>query len=254
MSPTIWTRCGGLTNQRELAGEGLRVVEGQHVNSTRKLVDSDEEQSLLEALLDEGAKPPRPKGARFEGLHYLLYTPFRHPPLNGGTRFGSRHERGVFYAANEKRTALAEWAYYRLAFLEGSAADLGTTTAPVTTFKALFATKNGIDLTRMPFAEWRSRLASPCSYADSQPLGREMRSGGIEAVAFFSARQRDGVNFALFEPCFRKRAPQAPETWFCTFNRERVEFKSQSVFETAVESFVRAQFEVDGRLPVPATA
>ena len=59
-------RCGG-------------VVEAQHRNATRRLVDSDAEQELLESLIDR-VKPPVPAGAEFQGLHYLLLTPFRHPP------------------------------------------------------------------------------------------------------------------------------------------------------------------------------
>jgi hypothetical protein len=251
MLPTIWTRCGGPTNQRELEVEGFRVVEGQHVNSTRKLVDSDAEQRVVEELID-GAKPPRPKGDDFEGLHFLLYTPFRHPPLKGGTRFGTRTERGVFYAARELETALAEWAYYRFVFLEGSLAELGTIISPTTTFKAAISTKKAIDLTQAPFAELKEQLASPCSYADSQALGREMRADGIEAVAFFSSRRREGVNYALFEPCFGDDRPLSLESWSCRFNRELVEFKKHNVFEDVLMSFERVSFEVGGVLPMPA--
>src|SRR5207253_10794125 len=67
-----------------------RVVEAQFRNSTRKLVDSDDEQRALEELLDAKAKLSVPAG--FEGLHYLLYTPFRHPPLRHGSRFGRSEE------------------------------------------------------------------------------------------------------------------------------------------------------------------
>jgi hypothetical protein len=91
------------------------------VTSTRKLVDSDDEQQVLEGLIDT-AKPPWPTGRRFVGLHYLLATPFRHPPLRYGSRFGTRRERGIFYCAEEQATVLAEKAYYVLLFLEGTEA------------------------------------------------------------------------------------------------------------------------------------
>src|SRR5881398_2343042 len=116
MSPTIWTRCAGDSRVRPVSGTFRRVVEDQFRNSTRKLVDTDAEQAALEALLDEHAKPKVPDD--LAGLHYLLSTPFRHPPLRNGSRFGTRFERGVLYGAREVEVAFAEIAYYRLLFLE----------------------------------------------------------------------------------------------------------------------------------------
>lgn len=116
MSQSIWTRCAERFEPQRLAGPAWRAVESQHVTSTRKLVDSDDEQQVLEALIDT-AKPPWPLGRRFVGLHYLLATPFRHPPLRYGSRFGMRRERGIFYCAEAQSTVFAEKAYYVLLFL-----------------------------------------------------------------------------------------------------------------------------------------
>ena len=77
MSSNIWTRCAGSSEIRPLAAEPWRVVEAQHQISTRKLVDTDEEQAILEDVL-ERHKPPAPEAGR---LHYLLFTSFRYPPL-----------------------------------------------------------------------------------------------------------------------------------------------------------------------------
>src|SRR5205807_8348452 len=149
MSPSIWTRCAGPSEARRLSGRFRRVVEAQFRNSTRKLVDSDEEQRVLEELLDARAKLPVPAG--FEGLHYLLYTPFRRPPLRNGSRFGTRRERGILYAARELPTAFAEISYYRLVFLEGSAAPLGTIAVELTAFSFGIAARRAVDLTKPPF-------------------------------------------------------------------------------------------------------
>ena len=83
-----------------------RIVEAQHQYATRKLVDSDHEQYLLEQLID-AAKPPKPSESRFADLHYLLYSPFRYPPLPYGSRFGRRFERGIWYGAEHIDTVLA---------------------------------------------------------------------------------------------------------------------------------------------------
>src|SRR5256885_2917733 len=146
MSQTSWPRCAGSSEVRPLGGRFHRVVEAQFRNSTRKLCDSDEEQEVLEKLIDERAKAPVPAG--FEGLHYLLSTPFRHPPLRNGSRFGTRQERGILYGARDLPTAFAEVAYYRLLFLEGTEADLGVVSVELTAFSFGIAARLAIHLTR----------------------------------------------------------------------------------------------------------
>ncbi len=103
MSSSIWTRCAGDSELRSLRLSPWRVVESQHQVSTRKLVDSAEEQVLLEEMIDR-VKPPDITGGR---LHYLLFTPFRYPPLKHGSRFGGRRERGIWYGSGDRRTALS---------------------------------------------------------------------------------------------------------------------------------------------------
>ena len=63
MSSSIWTRCAGESELRDLALEPYRVVESQHQVATRKLVDSNAEQAVLEDLI-ETAKPPDPTAGR----------------------------------------------------------------------------------------------------------------------------------------------------------------------------------------------
>src|SRR3954470_4873943 len=130
MSSSIWMQCGGASNARALETEPWRVVEAQHQVSTRKLVESDEEQRLLEELID-AAKPPERTRSR---LHYLLFTPFRYPPLRHGSRFGTRHEPGIWYGSESLHTAFAEVAYYRLLFLEGTRARLEPLETTLTAF------------------------------------------------------------------------------------------------------------------------
>src|SRR2546421_5675839 len=157
MSPSIWTRCAGPSEVRRLTGRFRRVVEAQFRNSTRKLVDSDDEQRALEELLDAKAKLPVPAG--FEGLHYLLYTPFRHPPLRHGSRFGTRREWGILYAARELPTAFAEVAYYRLVFLEGTAAPLSPIQGDLTAFSFRLAAQRGGAPTQGPLREVPARIS-----------------------------------------------------------------------------------------------
>ncbi len=197
MSSSIWTRCGARANLRRLGGKAWRVVEGQHVVSTRKLVDSVAEQEILERLIDR-VKPPVPDEPEFRGLHYLLSTPFRYPPLRHGSRFGLRTERSLWYGSFLPRTAFAETAYYRIIFIEGTTADLGSITQEQSLFCVQVATRRGVDLTRPPFEEHRASIASPTSYDATQGMGADMRADGVKAFRYPSARDaRGGKNLAL---------------------------------------------------------
>ena len=222
MSSNIWTRCAERFEPQRLSGPAWRAVESQHVTSTRKLVDSDDEQQVLEALI-ETAKPPWPTGRRFVGLHYLLATPFRHPPLRYGSRFGTRRERGIFYCAEEQATVFAEKAYYVLLFLEGTEADIEPLTRPLTVFQVRVSTKKGADLTQAPFDDYVELISSPTSYGDSHLLGASMREAGVAAFRFVSARDpKAGANLGLFEPVFTTKQPTNAEQWICTATRARV--------------------------------
>jgi hypothetical protein len=226
------------------------VVEAQHRISTRKLVDSAQEHELLEELIDR-VKPPDPGGGR---LHYLLFTPFRYPPLAHGSRFGGRRERGIWYGSMDRPTAFAEVAYYRLLFLEGSHASLGTVETPLTAFTARARTERGIDLAAAPFDAHRRPIASPTSYTASQALGTAMRGAGVEAFRYPSARDtREGINVGVFVPSvFGQAKPRSFETWHCAASRTRVEVTQGDYFKRHTYSFPRAQFLVQGELPAPA--
>lgn len=249
-------RLGGDTltfEPRAMAFESWRVVESQFVVSTRKLVDSDEEQRLLEELID-GVKPPVPSGAEFEGLHYLLSTPFRHPPLRSGTRFGRATERGVWYGARELETCFAEVAYYRLLFLEGSAARLEPVTVELTAFLTEINCERGVDLTEPPFEAYEAQLTSKVSYGTTHAVGAQLRAAEVEVVLFRAVRTRQrGTNVALFTPAFGSKNPVAgkEQAWVCTTDRQKVELRRKNVMRRgAAETFryPRQQFEVDGTL------
>ena len=248
-------QCGGRRNLRSYEGALWRVVEAQHRNATRRLVDSDAEQELLESLIDR-AKPRSPGGPEFEGLHYLLLTPFRHPPLTHGSRFGTRAERSLFYGSEALQTAMAETAYYRLVFLEGTAAALSPLTVELSAFRADVRTKAAVDLTRPPFDVHHRMLASRSRYEATQRLGTEMRADGVELVRYPSARDVQGApNVALFTPrALARKEPRVQfEIWRCVATRERVEMQKLDWFERRRLVFPRAQFEVGGALPAPAT-
>jgi hypothetical protein len=218
--------------------------------ATRKLVDSDREQAMLEDLL-ESAKPSAPDAG---GLHYLLSTPFRYPPLPHGSRFGSRWEPGIWYGCEALRTAFAEVAYYRLLFLDGTDANLDGVETDLSAFRASVDTARGVDLTTPRFARWRARLGSKTSYAATQPLGSAMRDAGVDACRYVSARDiDDGINIALLAPtAFASARPKTVQSWHSVSTRASVEISKRDYFERASYQFPRETFLVQGALPHPA--
>ena len=250
MSSDIWTACAGGSELRTLAVDSWRAVESQHQVATRKLVDTDAEQLLLEQLIDS-VKPPVPAGG---ALHYLLFTPFRYPPLPNGSRFGTSRERGIWYGSERQATLFAEVAYYRLLFLHGTSATLGTVETELTAFRVLVRTARGIDLARAPFSAYERVLTLRTTYARTQALGRAMRDAGVEVFRYRSARDAGrGANVGVFDPvAFGRRRPRELETWHCTATRERVEMRRRDYFSAAAFAFTVDQFLVGGALPAPA--
>ena len=246
----IWAACAAQVHLEPIAGEAIRVVESQEQIATNALVDDLAEQAQLEALLD-AAKPPAPAGTGH--LHYLLATPFRYPPLRHGSRFGTRNEPSLFYASLQLRTALAETAYYRLVFWSGMATPppSGKLVTAHTVFGASYGTEHGLRLQHQPFTEFRSQIANPERYSDSQLLGRHMRATGVEAFEYPSARDTEGgTNIAMFSPnALQRTRPTFQQAWLCDTDAARVMFYSA---EESSYVYAREAFLVDGELPQPA--
>ena len=254
MSLDIWTQCGAEANVGPRSWVAWRVVEGQHRVATLPLVDTLADQARLEQLIDS-AKPPRSADPAFDNLHYLLSTPFRYPPLRHGSRFGTVDQLSIWYGALELDTALGEVAYYRLLFLEGTAADLREVRSEYTAFRVGVETPRGVDLTGPGFADFADALTDPAGYAAAQALGRAMRGAGVEAFCYASARRRGGRGVGLFTPrAFAARSPDPHvKTWKCLVTRGQVVFYRQGLTRPFDERrFDRAGFAVDGRLPAPA--
>jgi len=246
----LWEECGLEGHIEPVDGTLTRIVESQEQVATTGLVDTLEEQGLLEDMLDT-AKPPPRLGS--EGLHYLLMTPFRYPPLRHGSRFGRRYEPSILYGSLSAEAALAEAAYYRLVFRAGMETPPAS---PIrsrhTLFRANYQTDRGLRLHQPPCSEKRSILTDPADYAATQALGSAMRDAGVLAFEFHSARDpQGGINVGLFEPtALASRAPTGQEQWLCEVTGDQVTFLHPT--SRRIERFPATTFHVDGQLPQPA--
>lgn len=250
--PDIWQACHGPEQLRPLMGNLVRLVESQLQVATLQLVDTLEEQALLESLL-EGSKPPLPTGS--EGLHYLLKTPFRYPPLRWGSRFGRVHEPALFYGATRIETVMAESAYYRFVLWDGMALPppSGRIRSEHSSFEARYQATQGLRLQAAPFSRYETVLIHPRDYRATQQLGSAMRAAGIEAFEYRSARcLQQGINVALYTAAaFRERQPRRLTPWLCETTLDYVAFKPVHAPDPP-RFFPRTAFLVDGGLPLPA--
>lgn len=239
---SIWTESEGIKFAKSLNLEPWRMVESQHISSSRDLVESSEEHDLLEGLLENS----KPRIAN--NKHYLIYTPFRYPPLKYGSRFGNTYEQSLWYGSINLLTALAEVAFYRLKFFADTSADLEYIEIPMTAFKAYIQTENGIDLTTPHFKKYQDRISNKTSYADSQKLGAEMRDANIEAFIFTSARDKTfGKNVAAFTPdVFKMKNNQyitGMQNWRCIANQNIIEFTRDEILCRKHHEFFKEEFE-----------
>jgi hypothetical protein len=220
------------------------VVEGQHVTSTRKLVDSREEHELLERMIDD-AKPRVP--ADCAGAHYLLSTPFRYPPLKYGSRFGDRTQRSLWYGAETVETCLCETAFYRFWFLRDSDAALAPLSTEHTAFRVRVQSPRAIDLTNPPFSASAPRLASKTEFGDAQQIGADMRAAAVDCFRYFSARHAGGICVGVFTCAAFAGPPFGEQSWHCYTDRTSVEFTWR--MEMKRVAFPLETFLVDGKLP-----
>jgi hypothetical protein len=194
-------------------------VEAQHRVSTIALVDTLEEQALLEQLLED-SKPALPPQAK--GLHYLLSTPFRYPPPPRGSRFRSPIDPGVFYGADEIRTACAELGYWRWRFLMDCPALEAIDAKPQTLFRTDIATA-AVDLRKPPFAVDAVAWTHPTDYTHCQQFASVARESAVGAICYESVRdpEKAGCIAVLHPQAFTDR-PLEVQTWLLSIARRKV--------------------------------
>ncbi len=199
MPVNIWTATALASEAKPWRGSGWRAVESQHKITTLGLVHGSlNDQAILEEILEQ-AKPPIPQQA--QGLHWLLSTPFRYYPLPGGSRFRRSDAPGVFYGAEDRKTACAETGYWRLQMWRDSEglAEQQKTVA-LTLFEFHAATPSAIDLSMPLLNTDRAIWMDAKDYTATQQLAEDARMANIELIRYESVRHHGGYCLALLSP------------------------------------------------------
>ena len=220
----MWTVPALASEARGFAADAWRVVESQSRVATMKIVDSLDEQAILEAELD-GSKPVVPLSCK--KLDYLLATPFRYAPYPNGSRFRrARQREGCLCCSEQVETAIAEAAFYQLKFfLASPGTPLPRNPQERTAFRVPVETSAALDLTVPPLNRNRATWTDPAGYAACQDLADIARGAKIEAIRYESVRDPGhGANLALLSPAsLAANTPTSLQTWWMLLRRDRVD-------------------------------
>ena len=208
----VWSPAWFETGVRTKTTDLWRGVEAQHVVATMRLADNAAEQRVLEELL-EASKPALPPEAA--GKHYLLFTPFRYrSPF--ASRFRRPHEPGVWYGAEELRTACGEVAYWKWRFLMDSDALRDSALHTQHTFFKARVRGRCADLTAAPWRKAARAWTHKSDYAPCQAFGAAAREQRVDWVRYAAVRVLDGICGAVFAlSALVLREPLQQQTWAC---------------------------------------
>lgn len=242
-----WRQLPIADSLRTLRMHAWRCVESQYIPATMKLVDTPDEQKLLEDLL-ESSKPPLPSTAK--GKHFLLYTPLRYRPRQD-SRFRKVGSTGIWYGAASIKTALCEVAYWRRQFVNDNAATSQQVLKGriITTDHSVFAAEvkgKCLDLTSEPWLKWRE-LWRADSYAATHAVADAANTAGASWIRYESARieaQKDKshlcaatFNLDALNPIKGKPIESTIINWRCLVKADSVTFVRDLLGKQEIEVF-----------------
>jgi len=225
-----WTPAWFDTTIAPRSMQAWRGVEAQHVVSTLRLVDTPEEQSLLESLLDT-SKPALRQTTTPK--HDLLTSPFRYSPAHP-SRFRPAGSVGQWYGAESEFGACAELAYWRHRFLmESAGLQEETLLSEHSLFQARIAGR-AIDLMHHPWSQARRDWTHRTDYSATHALAAAAKTRGVQWIHYESARAPEIACAVVFDPdCLFEPDPSLDHTlqrWICKTSKTSVMFvgKAQS--------------------------
>lgn len=167
-------------------GNVWRVIEGQYRPSTARIVDTNDEQRVLEEILED-TKPPVPEPCQH--LDWQFRSPFRYGCYPVSSRFRRMGRTpGVFYASERSITALIETTWGRIRSLQASQGTPWPRTAlEHTAICAEVDVSAAVDLTIKPAASG-GKWTDPADYSDCLELSDTARQQGCDVIRYQSVR------------------------------------------------------------------
>ena len=247
MSSPTWTPRAVVSEAASLRHDLWRAVEAQHVVATMALVDTLDEQHALSGF----SMPASPRSRMMPGVSTACCS----------RRFATLHPRGaiagagagVFYGADEVRTACAELGYWRWRHLLEVPALSAMPAKPQTVFRVKLATR-AIDLRKPPFLRDREVWTHPDDYAGTQRFGVAARGAGIGAIRYESVRdpEHGGCCAVLAWDAFARPAPVEQQTWMLLVARERVVWQRTGALRADAHEFPASGWSTPTRASHPS--
>ena len=200
-----------------------RGVETQYIAASMKLVDTLQEQAVLEQLL-EGSKPAAPPHEA--GMHYLLLSPFRYFPQHS-SRFRPAGRSGLWYGSSTLAGACSEIAYWRMRFIQDSAGlvNLGELLTELTFYQASVRGR-AINLMAAPWADLSPLWKHSADYSATHQLAEAAMAASIDWIQYESVRAPScALAVALTaQALFADHAAleQSRQEWICKATRDQV--------------------------------
>lgn len=207
-----------------LSMEGAwRGVETQYIAASMKLVDTLEEQDLLEKMLEVSKPRTMPSACAH---HYLLLSPFRYFPQHS-SRFRPAQQSGLWYGASTLQGACSEIAYWRMRFILDSTGlvDDGEIVSEHTFYQASVRGQ-AINLMEPPWLELSHLWKHPADYSATHKLAEAAVAVGVQWVQYESVRKPDCALAAVLTPhaLFASQADidRSRQEWVCKATRDTV--------------------------------
>jgi len=220
MTAEVWSLDWFETGVAPKAMKAWRGVEAQHVVATMRLVDTPDEQEVLEALLEQ-SKPPTP--VMNVSKHFLIFTPFRYRPSHP-SRFRKGGAPGLWYGAEEIYAACAEVAYWRHRFvLDSAGLAKGDVVTEHTFFQAAIA-GSAVNLIAPPWATARAAWTHGSDYTQTHALAEAAAERDVQWISYESVRAPGSRCAAVLDVDALDIVANGTtqQTWHCKANRASV--------------------------------
>lgn len=206
-----------------------RGVETQYIAASMKLVDSFEEQELLEQLLEK-SKPPNVESE--PGKHYLLLSPFRYFPHHS-SRFRPGQRSGLWYGSSTLQGACSEIAYWRMRFIMDSAGLVaGDPIVTEHTFYQASVRGRAIDLMSQPWVDLSHLWKHTSDYSPTHKLAEAAANASIQWIQYESVRAPSCALAAVLTPnaLFADHTvlEHSRQEWICKATRDMVMMKQKN--------------------------
>jgi hypothetical protein len=224
-------------------GEVIRLVRDLPEDLHRLSTGATSSAEVLLGML----YPDREYAQHAQHLPHILRSSFRLPPLPFASRFGTRAQEGISYAAESIETALHEAVYYGYLHRLMSG-QLEPNTIERRAIRLRLRSPHAVDLSGPDWAAYCSLLRHPTDHAWTQRLGAALRQRGATILRYPSARDPGaGACLAVLDGRAYAATLHDDGLWSIRLDTERADCLRRSPGSDQRLHIAYASYLVDGK-------